>query len=504
MAPESELVFIVTTPRHGGGSHGSSFLSEINAHVAHHMHAERRAKSASSGSCWQLTAASQGLQFSSKNPIEPVSTRKSHSSKSGRGRRRRKKTNESGLPSDVPFLSALDPFLWLPIALSDREKNLLQYFLREGRCLTPGTSTNPRQCVSMRSMRQWMQQTPLCVLGRLMETDHILSKLAGKEPPLTYYKQRARVLRGVKAILAAKGSQFAEKLYAMMELTWTGYTTNSPDLPMHMNAIDALIESHGGISAFLLPQSGLQVQPTWIVGMFGVIEFQITSYSSLALIRDRFILTLKRIRSWACDLEALCDADRSSQRKKLEKLASFLHEPIAQASLPADLPFPMAMAPFFCCYSLCMTCVENDFDIAGALDYFHRVQQKLPMIENGCSRGGTALAHMLADARLEISPESYTRRGPIVANHTEIRICQASVDASKIFSLLPEMTRWILTKVLYDAVFTFAGAVDLQALLPDNNLECLKADIDIRWWRRQPLTAHRDGTGSPPMTNMYI
>ena len=45
MGRHSKLAFLVTTQQ-DGGSQRPSFASRINAHIAHHMHAERKAKAA--------------------------------------------------------------------------------------------------------------------------------------------------------------------------------------------------------------------------------------------------------------------------------------------------------------------------------------------------------------------------------------------------------------------------------------------------------------------------
>ena len=78
-----------------------------------------------------------------------------------------------------------------------------------------------------------------------------------------------------------------------------------------------------------------------------------------------------------------------------------------------ELPLSMTVAPF------------SAATISNML-----VQHKLPMIDRGCSMGDTALAHMLADSRLDMSIPSERRKG---MDHTKIRIYQTSVDALKIF-----------------------------------------------------------------------
>ena len=181
-----------------------------------------------------------------------------------------------------------------------------------------------------------------------MEIEYILSKVAGKEPTLTHYKRRAQIFRYVRDVLGCQEASFTLKLYALMEMTWSGFSMGMPDLSIHMTAIDALIESHGGIQVFLLPQdNGPIIQPHWITGMFVAVEDQITNHTTVSFVIDRFILTRKRVRSWVHRLQALSASEQSCRRKALENLAMFLHEPIGPALLSAESPFSMAVAPFF-------------------------------------------------------------------------------------------------------------------------------------------------------------
>ena len=66
------------------------------------------------------------------------------------------------------------------------------------------------------------------------------------------------------------------------------------------------------------------------------------------------------------------------------------------------------------------------------------------MMENGCSGGATAFAHMLADARHDLSPSPPNGCGEVVADHTVIRVCQASVDVMKPYLLMSGETRLAL------------------------------------------------------------
>ena len=66
---------------------------------------------------------------------------------------------------------------------------------------------------------------------------------------------------------------------------------------MYMNAMDVLIDSNGEASIFLLPEGeGTTMPPQWVVGMFIGVEFCIANNSTLDMVRDLFIFTLRRIR----------------------------------------------------------------------------------------------------------------------------------------------------------------------------------------------------------------
>ena len=131
-----------------------------------------------------------------------------------------------------------------------------------------------------------------------------------------------------------------------------------------------------------------------------------------------------------------------------------------------------------------MTFVENHFDVSRTVEYLNAVQRNLPMIDKGCARGSTALAQMLADARLEMFGAYSSHGKDRVVDHTEIRICQASLDALKIFSLLSGPTRLALTQILYDVTMLVTTGIDGECLV-DQVLEAWRQEVNDEWWWRQ-------------------
>lgn len=208
------------------------------------------------------------------------------------------------------------------------------------------------------------------------------------------------------------------------------------DLQTHLNAINVLLESSDKAQRFKTRElEGRTLRPQWLVGMFLVNEFRISECGNLCTAQSRFTVSLKQIEQWRAE-NLFGSKPPDDQGKSLRELCSFLSEPLKAKRLSTNLPFAVATAPFFCCYSICATVASRKMKLKGARKFLLCIQKKLVRIDNGCSDGGTALSHMLGDARLETSAI-----GEQQELASELSFCQSIINVLKMYSLLPITTR---------------------------------------------------------------
>ena len=168
---------------------------------------------------------------------------------------------------------------------------LTRAVLTDGRQKWPGTSKNPEDCIGIRIARDWLQYSPIHAIYILLSTGFIVSKSSCKKLPLSYYKHRMEMLAEVRAVIANERSSYSYRLYAIMVMVWAAYTMQWPDLQMHLRAVDVLLNSTEAGQRFAARElEGPTLRPQWLVGMFLVTEYHISTHYELTIARVRFIV----------------------------------------------------------------------------------------------------------------------------------------------------------------------------------------------------------------------
>lgn len=316
-----------------------------------------------------------------------------------------------------------------------------------------------------------------------MHSEFILCRLRKKALTTLYYKRRSHTLASVRTVLADERATYSLRLFAIMTLIWIAYTMDWPDLQTHMNAVNILLEATDKTQRFVVRESdGPTLRPQWLVGMFLVNAFRITEHEELLHIKYRFIEDLKKIVRWAVGqryLRATAVQD-IRDRNLLGPLRDFLSEPIKTKRFGTDLPFAVAAAPFFCCFNICTTFTVKGLSACEALTFLYTVQRKLVMIDRGCSNGGTALSHLMGDARLEAS----TMNAEDEHNY-EVKICHSTMSALKMYNLLSTATRLEITQSLFDLVFSVADIPIFESELLETVVEKCNRAVESQWWFTQ-------------------
>lgn len=291
----------------------------------------------------------------------------------------------------------------------------------------------------------------------------------------------------VRQVLNSPDATFSYRLFAIMTVLWMAYTMELPDLQTHLSAINVLLESADKGQRFKTSElEGPTLRPQWLVGMFLVNEFRISRHHDLCIARSRFLLSLKDIESWrkkAMHQSPLESASMANDHGEslLQDLGYFLSEPLEARRFSTDLPFAVAAAPFFCCFSICATMAARNMKRTDVWNFLLCIQRKLVRIDNGCSNGGTALSHMLGDARLETSTFGEQQELAL-----EVSICQSVINALKIYSLLSTNTRIELTTLLYEVAMLTIQATRLSSTaMLGLGMACAR-EIDNNWRGKKP------------------
>lgn len=360
--------------------------------------------------------------------------------------------------------------------------------LTEGKFLHLGASKNAAHCVCVRIVQDWLEYSPVLITQIVMLSQSMVSTLTGQPLPRSYYRTRMELISLVRQVVASRQTTFSYKLMAVMALLISSHFLQWPDLQHHLNAINDLLESAAKARNFTLRENeGPTLRPQWLVGMFLVNEFRIAAHHDLQAAKSRFLADLNGIQKWTAKTVAWLLLRKDGPKaiaweQMLAQLISFLAEPLEARLVSTDLPFGVAAAPFFCCYSICVTFVHKEMNPIEALNFLSCVQRKLIMIDHGCSKGGTALAHMLADARLETSTV-----GEQQEHILEVNISQSLINALKLYKLLSTATRMRITESLHKAALimvrrSLPDLTDVQALTSS-----CEREIEDQWWLQQPL-----------------
>ena len=296
--------------------------------------------------------------------------------------------------------------------------------------MMPGTSKDTKHCVALRVAQDWMQSSPVYVISHVMMAETLLQRLTGHEVPVSFYKRRAQLYAAMRDIMSSERTA-GLVVFAMIQLILVEFVLKLPHLQvMHVNALNTLIDANGGLAKYLSKtKNGPVLEPRFYVGMHILTEAHIADDILLRKIRAQFISNLGRIQRWSLSIRPFSH--------DLRPLTTFLTAPINIDLL--DLPFHKAVSWFFCCFNICMTIIEYGCDTERALEYLIQVQATLPISGYTCLNGGSSLAHLFADARLEMTWHS---------DEVEMRICEASAAAMRLFSLMSGPSKLKITQML--------------------------------------------------------
>ena len=294
-----------------------------------------------------------------------------------------------------------------------------------------------------------MQVSPIYVMTNIIIAESTFSRATNRQLRAEYYLRRAQMYKLVSSLLSNKSASLHQQAFAVMSLAIVEYSngeTNAQET--HIQAVDEMIESIGGIAVFGSRFRDAVMQP--VTSRFYMVQFlrsevRMSTLEQLEIVRRRFIRSLYRIRKW---FAAFRDQVASSEavsfgRPDLDPLSDYLYHLILISTTHSSEPKPFSevSGAHFCALSLCMTMVEYDLSPPATFTFLQRTQDSMrdsveishDQIVSLRKLHAYAAGHIFSHTRSELLDDFGERK--------ELAICQSVVDAQKIFVLLGDASR---------------------------------------------------------------
>ncbi|KAK4936038.1 hypothetical protein LTR10_023033 [Elasticomyces elasticus] len=494
MSLPTEITFLVST-KEQGGPRNLRFASKINRHVASYSHNKRRTRaddehrSLSRSSMtlgdrrntWPVDkirkadVASPSISEVAPTPAKQTVDDKAQSDGESERKQRRKSADASlylgqkvtgsktsrnatghfnpptttqNMPRSMEPL--LDHFIRLPDGATDLEKKFIYFYLTEGRQIHLGTSQTPVYCPILDIGQRLMVECSVCPLTYSLHGEALLSRITGQKCRPDFYKRRAQSYHRLNDIISDEATTLCQKVCATIMLAFADHSLGNPELSVvHTRAVNGFIETSGGLTNFLdqvAKDSRIDMPTRFYVLPFVRAQISVESWPDLSSILGRFLDTLQEIQLWADKLtqtfETMLDGPLTSSTeisKEFSQISWFktiLHGIIekylcGQIDGQSD---PLAPTAFLLCYNVCMSLVELGTGIANYRAFLQTLAQ---CIAQSSIVGTNPCLPCPEFVGTVYNIVGYVR-GTMIGNHgdQETRICQATIDASKIIPLL--------------------------------------------------------------------
>lgn len=316
--------------------------------------------------------------------------------------------------------------------------------------------------------------------------EHLLCKLQCSQVSANFYKRRAEAYKAANELILHKTASFDEQLSGLLHLQMVDYTVGRPDLQqMHILAMDRLIESRGGLLVSFRPAKDTHtlVEPAILAVQYVMAEFRITDHAHLERIIEGFIESLRHIRLWVRNVRKTSFESSTVNSTKSSRLEEYVNDLINSWLRVKDAPRVQAASAFHLVYALCVTLADNDFDDNDTNFLLESMQYHMdkstdvdPSSKPYCRLFSGSAACMLSHVRRKFLP----MHEPQENVQRELKICQASIEAAKIFPLLSTSTRLQLARNLAKCAFVTNSGTD-AGFLDEPELEDLSVSIYDSW-----------------------
>lgn len=342
-----------------------------------------------------------------------------------------------------------------------------------------------------------MLECSVCPITYSLHGEALLSQITGRRCRPDFYKRRAQSYRMLKEIIADEATTLCLKVCATIILAFADHSLGDHELSVvHTRAVNDFIETNGGLTNFLArvaKDSRIDMPPRFYVLPFVRAQIAVDFWCDLSSILSRFLDTLRGIQIWTETVthtfEATLDTVLPSSFQKPSGMSQirwlkgilggivehFLRE-VTEG--PSD---PLAPTALLLCYNVCMSLVELGTGIASYQAFLQTLAQCITQSSivgtNPCLPCPEFVGTMF-------NIIGYVR-GTMIGSHGphETRICQATIDTSKIIPLLSPTSLTCLAQRLRQCSLCLVdGSPEEQ--LDDVYLEGLRLEVESAWVTR--------------------
>lgn len=377
--------------------------------------------------------------------------------------------------------SALDPFIRLPIAVSEHEKSLLHFYFNIGRRWAMGTSPNPLFDTTLQYASRSLEQSSIYVLTHIVTAESILHRANRTQPSNTLYYRRAQVYRQMNDLLSDEDAPFHLKVCSFGHIAIMELFLFRPDLQTkHVQAMYHYMESHGGLLEFFRdqPEADATASLALYIGSFMHSEILFQDPSSLTATVRRFLRSLKRARRWM-QLIKKPSANSPESSPDLSKLSSYLQWLRDTYLTSFHGPYALISGPFNLHYTLCMTQVVYNYDFSTSINFLSRAQHYM----EHSSSDPEGLRPITITAATGIPLLGHVRG--LISTKTksgELELCMASLDASRVAPLLSPATRLkMVTELTQCSLVAVADDQTEASCFSAQSLRDIESEVKKNW-----------------------
>lgn len=366
------------------------------------------------------------------------------------------------------------------------------------------TCAEPRYDTLLELAHKTMYRSTIHLYTHLVLAETMMCRLTQKDAEPSLDQKRRIAYRELYKLLLDEQVPVAEKIFRQSQVLVVDFVTGRrSSASRHADNIDQMILAHGGIVgvwAFAQQRADVVSEPRYPLTMYINSEVQIRTAGQLHNMRRSFAQGLRRMTEWVSKLQrpgidseierrsALCSESRAGNMNRLRPLCTYFYKLIDDQLLSTNPPFKTASAPFACAYGICASFLEYNCSAWQALQYLLKIQEVMMASSDfdpakpGQMKLDPMIAwHILWLSREEITqvPGSVTDASVVQAN--EARICQASMDAQKIFGYMPRALRSKITRMLCRIALIVTEEVSSESLFDEAFLDALSVSVMKVW-----------------------
>lgn len=316
--------------------------------------------------------------------------------------------------------------------------------------------------------------------------EYLWSTKRGTDVTTVFFQRRADAYKEVSRLIQDPNAEFDAQICGLITLQHAECIVVRSDLQtVHLHAMSHFVERIGGIKCFLDAENPDQ---TIIEPIFYSIQFMFSECQRLTDIQlnettHHFVTDLERVQKWNHDMLDLrktavkegtfVPKQDQREQQELHDFSDHLNFLLNKFLGTQNQPYFLSAGSFYFVYSICITLVELDMDLAKAKQFLLEIHRSLQLIAETSYRLRFAVAALLVSyircqpqsiyhpkTELTLSPERDLPDSSPKKFDIEVKMCESCMNAMYLFpSLSPERRMQIGIALLQNLM----GVMDLTS-----------------------------------------